>query len=507
MEEIMKTARMTIAREFRLTEVDPRLFSSFVEHLGRAVYTGIYEPTHPKADQEGFRSDVLALVRELRVPLIRYPGGNFVSAYDWEDGVGPVSERPRRAELAWRALEPNLVGTNEFASWAKKAGAEVQMAINLGTRGIDAARNLVEYCNHPSGTRYSDLRISHGVVAPHSFKTWCLGNEMDGPWQIGHKEAGEYGRLAVEAAKVMKLVDPKIELVLCGSSHSAMPTFGHWEDEVLGIAYDQVDYLSLHHYFDNRNDDLSEFLARNVAMDHFIDGVISLCDAAQVKKKSKKRMMLSFDEWNVWYHSWKSDSELTPWTVGPKQLEDVYNFGDALVVGGLLLSLLRHADRVKIACLAQLVNVIAPIMTEADGASWCQTIYWPFWQVSQWGRGTVLQTRVSSPTYESKDLGPVPEVDVVAVEVEEGVSVFALCRSLTEPVEIWIDVRDYSVERVEWWSMEGYDPKLTNDGTIPNRIRPLAKPCTMPIQGRLRLTLSALSWNCVRLITGKERRR
>src|ERR687898_1948280 len=204
----MQTAKITIDPNFRIGEVDPRLYGSFIEHLGRAIYGGIYEPEHPTADDIGFRQDVLDLVRELDVPIIRYPGGNFVSGYDWEDGVGPVEERPRRLDLAWRTVETNQVGTNEFAAWAERAGAEVMMAINLGTRGVDAARNLVEYCNHPSGSHYSDLRRSHGVEDPHGVKVWCLGNEMDGPWQIGRKTPQEYGRLACEAAKAMKWVDP-----------------------------------------------------------------------------------------------------------------------------------------------------------------------------------------------------------------------------------------------------------------------------------------------------------
>ena len=221
----MQTAKITIDPNFRIGEVDPRLYGSFIEHLGRAVYGGIYEPEHPTADDMGFRQDVLDLVRELGVPIIRYPGGNFVSGYDWEDGVGPVEERPRRLDLAWKTVETNRVGTNEFAAWAKRAGAEPMIAVNLGTRGTDAARNLVEYCNHPGGSYWSDLRRSHGAEEPHAVGVWCLGNEMDGPWQIGHKTAAEYGRLAVETAKAMKWVDPSIELVACGSSKAAMPTF------------------------------------------------------------------------------------------------------------------------------------------------------------------------------------------------------------------------------------------------------------------------------------------
>ncbi|GJM72051.1 hypothetical protein HMSSN036_42670 [Paenibacillus macerans] len=217
-------ASMVVDKAFKIAEVDKRIYGSFIEHLGRAVYGGIYEPSHPTADSLGFRSDVKRLIQELNVPIIRYPGGNFVSGYNWEDGVGPVEARPKRLELAWRTVEPNHVGTNEFAAWAKEIGSEVMMAVNLGTRGVDAARNLIEYCNHPGGSYWSDLRRSHGYEQPHRIKTWCLGNEMDGPWQIGQKTPQEYGRIAYETAKAMRLVDPDIELVSCGSSSSSMPT-------------------------------------------------------------------------------------------------------------------------------------------------------------------------------------------------------------------------------------------------------------------------------------------
>ncbi len=292
----METARVVIDKDFRVGEVDPRLYGSFIEHLGRAVYGGIYEPDHPTADEMGFRQDVMDLVRELGTPFIRYPGGNFLSGYDWKDGVGPVAERPRRLDLAWRSLEPNAVGTNEFAAWAKRAGAEINMAVNLGTAGIDEARQLVEYCNHPGGSYWSDLRRAHGVPEPHAFRTWCLGNEMDGPWQIGHKTADEYGRLAHETAKAMRWVDPTIELVACGSSNPQMPTYPQWEATVLDHLYDDVEYLSLHIYLRKSGDDSASFLAQSLLMDDQIRTVIATADFVKAKKRSPKTMFLSFDE-------------------------------------------------------------------------------------------------------------------------------------------------------------------------------------------------------------------
>ena len=223
----MKYAKLTLSSDFTKGIIDKRIYGSFVEHLGRCVYGGIYEPGHPEADENGFRLDVMKLIQELQVPVVRYPGGNFVSGYNWEDGIGPKESRPRRLELAWGTLEPNTFGTDEFMAWCKKTGTEPMMAVNLGTRGPDEARQLVEYCNHPGGTYLSDLRKKYGSVLPYNVKLWCLGNEMDGPWQMGSKTAVEYGRTAYEAAKLMKWVDPSIETVLCGSSGWHMKTFGN----------------------------------------------------------------------------------------------------------------------------------------------------------------------------------------------------------------------------------------------------------------------------------------
>jgi alpha-L-arabinofuranosidase len=498
----MKKASMIIDKDYQISRIDPRIYGSFVEHLGRCVYGGIYEPGHPQADGQGFRQDVIDMVKELNVPLIRYPGGNFVSGYNWEDGVGPVEDRPRRLDLAWRTVEPNEVGTNEFADWAKRVNAEVNMAVNLGTRGIDAARNLVEYCNHPSGSYYSDLRRSHGYKEPHKFKTWCLGNEMDGPWQIGHKTAVEYGRIATEAAKVMKWVDPTIELVACGSSSRGMRTFAEWEATVLDHTYDHVDYISLHTYYGNPQNDISNFLAKSLDMDSFIKSVISICDYVKAKKRSKKQINLSFDEWNVWYHSHESDKRLEPWTVAPPQLEDVYNFEDALLVGCMLITLLRHSDRVKIACLAQLVNVIAPIMTNNGGETWRQTIFYPFMHASNYGRGTALQTIVKSPVYDSKEFTDVPYLESIAVhnEEDEELTVFAVNRDTTEGLLLECDARQFEGYRVvEHLVLENEDIKAANTAERPDLVKPHSGGEAKLQDGRLTAPLPKLSWNVIRM--------
>jgi alpha-N-arabinofuranosidase len=497
----LNKAKMIVDKSFRISEVDRRIYGSFIEHLGRAVYGGIYEPSHETADAHGFRNDVKALIRELNVPIIRYPGGNFVSGYNWEDGVGPVANRPRRLELAWRTIETNEVGTNEFARWAKEIGAEVMMAVNLGTRGIEQARNLLEYCNHPGGTYWSDLRCKHGFAEPHKIKTWCLGNEMDGPWQIGHKTADEYGRLAVETAKTMRLVDPTIELVACGSSNTGMPTFPQWEATTLEHTYEAVDYISLHQYYGNRSNDTANYLALSLDMDHFIKTVIATCDFVKAKKRAKKQINLSFDEWNVWFHSNEADRKIEPWSIAPPQLEDIYTFEDALLVGCMLICLLRHADRVKMACLAQLVNVIAPIMTENGGKAWRQTIFYPFLHASRYGRGVSLQPIVDSPKYDSKDFTDVPYLDTAVVynEADEEVTIFAVNRHLAEVLDLECDVRSFAGYAVkEHLVLEHEDLKAANTKE-EEKVKPHNRGSARLDAGRLTARLPKTSWHVIRL--------
>jgi alpha-L-arabinofuranosidase len=494
-----------VDRDFRIGAIDPRLYGAFLEHLGRAVYGGIYEPDHPTADEMGLRGDVLEIVRELNVPLVRYPGGNFVSGYNWEDGVGPVDARPRRLDLAWKSTEPNTFGTNEFAAWAKRAGADVMLAVNLGTRGLDEARNLVEYCNHPSGTYWSDLRLQHGVAEPHAIKLWCLGNEMDGPWQIGHKTADEYGRLAYETAKVMKWVDPTIELVACGSSHPAMETYPEWEETVLDHTYEHVDYISLHTYYKLINDDLGTFLANSLRMDEYIHTVVAVCDYIQAKKRLAKRMMLSFDEWNVWYHANEHDRELLnsrPWQVAPPLLEESYTLEDALLVGCMLITLLKYADRVKIACIAQLVNVIAPIGTVTGGGAWRNTIYYPFLHASLFGRGVVLDVQISSPCYSTAEFDTVPLVDAIATidDEAETMTIFAVNRSQDGPVALSGDLRALTGFRVdEHLVLEHTDRKAGNTATDPAAVVPHNRGDAVLSGGTLTAALPKLSWNVIRL--------
>lgn len=494
-------ARVILDKDYLISEVDPRLYGGFAEHLGRHIYEGIYEPDHPTADEHGFRRDVIEMVRELNMPVMRYPGGNFVSGYNWEDGIGPLDQRPRRLDLAWKTLEPNTFGTNEFVDWCRAVNSQPMIAVNLGTRGPEEARNLVEYCNHPKGSAWSDLRRRHGWEEPHGVKLWCLGNELDGPWQMGHKTATEYGRAACEAAKLMKWTDPSIQLVACGSSGRGMPTFGAWELEVLDHTYDQIDYLSIHSYYGNRDGDTANYLSKPDDMGEFIEEVVACCDAAGARRKSRKRIMLSFDEWNVWFHSHDA-AKPEPWSEAPHLLEDRYTLEDALCVGGMLISLINHCDRVKIGCLAQVVNVIAPIMTEKGGRAWRQSIFYPFAQASNLGRGTALRALTTSPLYDCKDRKAVPYLKLAAVMGAEGnaVTLFCLNRNLTEPMEMTVDLRAFEgLELRSWTALRNDDLLASNSADAPQTVAPVAMTGARVDGGQLTALLPAASWNVLQL--------
>lgn len=495
----MPNARIIADADFTISPVDPRIYGSFVEHLGRCVYGGIYEPGHATADANGFRQDVLDLTKELGVTIVRYPGGNFVSGYNWEDGVGPKEQRPVRLDLAWGSTETNQFGTNEFMIWCDKAGVEPMFAVNLGTRGPAEAQNFLEYCNHPEGTLHANMRREHGFEDPHGIKFWCLGNEMDGPWQTCAKTATEYGRIAAETAKVMRWTDPGVVLAVCGSSHREMPTYGAWEYEVLDQTFEHVDYISLHQYFENHENEVDRFLTVVDDLDAFISEVVAIADSVAAKRRSEKRIMLSLDEWNVWYRA-RSGSDLRAenWEVAPPLLEEVYNMEDALVVGGALLTMMNHADRVKAACLAQLVNVIGPIMTETGGAAWRQTIFHPFSQASRYGRGNALRCKIETDTFSAgkHEAAPCLLSAVVHDPATGQATIFALNRSADQPMELSVELRNMG-QRSLGKAFELYhdDIKAINDCASPNRVEPRDHPEVGVTQQGLQATLKPLSWN------------
>ena len=501
----MVKAQVSVHRDFKIAAIDERIYGAFLEHLGRAVYGGIYEPGHKTADEEGFRGDVLDLVRDLKVPLVRYPGGNFVSAYNWEDGVGPRDERPTQLDLAWRTKETNAVGTNEFARWCRLAGTEPMLAVNLGSRGLDAAVALLQYCNHAGGSRWSDLRRKHGYKDPHNVRVWCLGNEMDGPWQIGHKTAGEYGRLANATGRAMKSFDRKLELVVCGSTNSSMPTYPAWDAAVLEECYEVVDYVSLHTYFENYEDDYLNFVAKPVAMDRYIKTVLGVCDYVQAKTRLKNVINISFDEWNVWYHNRRKDHDdftTWDWPEAPPLLEEKYDFDDILVVGCALNTFIRRADRVKIACIAQLVNVIAPIMTVTGGGAWKQTIYYPLYFASLYGRGESLAVAVDVPTYDAKVANDVPYLDVSAVRNTGGetLALFAVNRHPTEAMSLEVSLLGFKPARVlEHIVMAHADPRAANTAKAPDNVVPERATGTVIDADQLKAKLPPRSYHAIRV--------
>jgi alpha-N-arabinofuranosidase len=496
-------ARVYVDSRRTVAPLDRNLFGSFLEHLGRAIYEGIYEPGSKFSDASGFRKDVLDEIRQLGVPIIRYPGGNFVSGYNWLDGVGPKKDRPRTLDKAWNSIESNQFGTDEFLAWCKAAGTEPLMGLNLGTGTAEEAAALVEYCNVDKGTKWSDLRRQHGIADPYKVQHWCLGNEMDGPWQIGHMSATEYGLKAADAARQMRDVDSTLKLIACGSSGPLMPTYLEWDREVLEQCYQYVDGLSLHRYFGNderdSGNDTSKYLALNLSMERQIAETIAVCDLVRGHKRSPKKLWLSFDEWNVWYRTTGGDDVDGQRKEAPHLLEEVYNLEDALLVGGLINSLLRNADRVKIACLAQLVNVIAPIMTDENGIL-RQTIYYPYSWALQFARGAVLNLLVESSTYEVAGLGQVGHLDVAGSLDHDGgkLSLFILNRDLSKAHDVEVVWEDAAPARVISASvLTSDDLKASNSFAVPKRVAPQSFAPPASTGGRTRFEVPARSYTVI----------
>ena len=468
-------------------DFDRRLLGSFLEHLGRAIYTGVYEPGSRVADAKGFRTDVVREVKDLGVPIVRYPGGNFVSGYNWLDGVGPKGQRPVVLDRAWNSLETNQFGTNEFLDWCGMVGTEPLLGMNFGTGSVEMAVAYVEYCNLARGSRWSELRRSHGYDQPHNVRYWCLGNEMDGPWQIGQLQAREYGRKARDAAKQMRVIDPDVRLIACGSSGTFMPTYLAWDREVLEECYDQVDGISLHAYYGNTKEwsgnSTARFLAMNLDMERQIHEVGAVCDYVQGLQRSSKRLWLSFDEWNVWYRARDTQSTDGRRAAAPRLLEEVYNLEDALLVGGFVNTLLRNSDRVRLACLAQLVNVIAPLVTNETGVL-RQSTYYPYSWALRYARGRVLDLRVESETYRITAAGlqadfardaSVPFLDLVATidDAAGQAAVLALNRDLDGEREVVLEWEDVVPTRVlACETLTGSDLKSVNTFADPRRVVP-----------------------------------
>lgn len=494
-------ATIQLDPNFNVGPVDPRLFGSFIEHLGRAVYEGIYDPGNPLSDENGFRRDVIDALKPLRMPLIRYPGGNFVSAYDWRDGVGPRDKRPVRLDYAWHSIEPNTFGTDEFMAWCTAAGTAPMMAVNLGTAGAKEAAALLEYCNLPTGTAWADQRAANGHPQPYAVKLWCLGNEMDGPWQAGHVPADEYARRAQQAGKLMKGLDSSIELIACGSSGRSMPTYLDWDREVLEFCWDEIDYVSAHRYSAPNGHNSAWYLAEGVEIDRVIEDYTALFGYVRGMKRSQKRIYLSFDEWNAWDMSrFPGFYDGAEWQKAPHLLEQVYNLQDALVCAQYLTSFLRHADVVKIACLAQAVNVIAPILTKADGIL-LQSIYHPFALTAQNARGLSLKPVIDSPCYSADDRTDVPLLDAAATydPADGQLSVFLVNRSERDDLSVQIKLAGAQTAKILGVDVfSGDDPLQMNTWEQPEALKPRNGQASLNAEGGLQVKVPHLGYVVVR---------
>ena len=494
-------ATILIDTNRQISPISPLLFSGFMEHMGRSIYQGLYDPGSPHADSNGLRTDVIAELRQLNFRAIRYPGGNFLSGYRWEDGVGPRDHRPVRRDLAWQSIETNQFGTNEFIEVCHMIQAEPMIGVNMGTGSIQDAANLVEYCNAPVGTQYADLRASHGYPEPHNVKYWCLGNEMDGPWQIGYLEAAAYGAKTREAAKLMHWQDPTAQLILCGSSHSSMPSYPSWDRIALEYAWEHVNYHSLHYYASNIEEDTASYLAVSAELESFVETLEGVLRYVKAHQRSKHDVYLSWDEWNVWYRARHGDAVHGHWQKAPHLLEETYNLEDALVVAQWLNVFLRKSNILRIACLAQAVNVIAPIVTTRDTLL-KQSIYYPFVLFSKLAAGVALDVLVKAPLYTTTQFGDMPLLDVSASydEANQAGAVFIVNRSLTDALVVDLHWQDKVPQQlVAAWQMAGSDPKAANDLDHPDQVRSVQIATPRIDNQTLTLNLPSLSFTALEL--------
>lgn len=511
-----RSASIVIDRGRVHSVLDRRLFGSFLEHLGRAVYEGVYQPGSPLSDKDGLRSDLLEELQGLGVPIVRYPGGNFVSGYNWLDGVGPREQRPSVHEKAWNSTETNQFGTNEFIQWCRQAGSEPMLVFNLGTNTPEMAAAYVDYCNGQGGTHWSDLRREHGYDRPHNVRYWCLGNELDGPWQMGHMTAREYGQTAIETAKLVRAVDPGVQLIAAGSSNTELSTYGSWDREILEYCYEHVDAISLHNYYGNTEEltgaSSARYLAMNLDMERQIHEIAGICDEVQADLGSSKRLWLAFDEWNVWYRARTAAHMDGQGQVAPHLLEEEYNLEDALLVGGFLNTLMRESGRVRIGCLAQIVNVIAPLVSNDEGIL-RQSIYYPYAWALKYARGQVLDLTVDSDTYPIKGTGlrpdfarddHIPYIDVtMTMDEQEGEAyVFALNRDLHNERELVLEWQDPVPMRVlTCETITGSDLKAANTFEQPEQVIPQALDAPIP-ESTMTLVLPPASYTLLGLAVG-----
>ncbi len=492
----MKKYDVFLSKNVQVGKMEDTMFSSFIEHLGRAVYGGIYDPKHPTSNSDGFRQDVIDTVKQLNLSLVRYPGGNFVSGYFWEDGIGPKENRPVKKEEAWHSIETNEVGIDEFMKWAKATGIETMMAVNLGIGTTDNARNLVEYANSDGNGKYAKLREKYGQKKPYKIRYWGLGNEMDGDWQIGHLPADQYVIKAKEAALKMRSVDPDIKFIACGSSTIDMPTFPEWDRVVLDGLYDEIDYLSIHQYFFESTTE-NDFFASYLAMNKYIETFRSLLNYVQTKHRYKKPIYLCFDEYNVWYNTSSLPEE---YTFAPALIEENQSMKDCLVFGGLLNALINNCDVVKIACLAQLINVIAPIMTRNDGGVLLNSIWYPYFNFCKHMRGNAIKSLVlGGETFPSR-FGDAYYISQAVVEKDDELIV-QIINYAKEDSDVNFKLDGYELlEVISHLEMRNDNISARNTFENPHELVPheMKDQIKMDKQN-MNVHLNPLSWNFIRL--------
>lgn len=454
--------------ERKTGDINRNLFGGFAEHLGRCIYGGIYEPGSPLADENGLRKDVLASLKRLRMPIIRYPGGNFASGYRWMDGVGPQSERPSRSDLAWHTVDTNQFGTNEFIQFCRNLEAEPYLVVNCGDGDMREARDWVEYCNGSRDSALVKLRHQHGFPEPHRVKYWGIGNEVDGHWQIGYKTPQEYARAFTEYAKVMKWVDPQIKLIASAISD--------WEGEIvertqliLEQAYELIDYLSIHWYVGNPDNNFTEYMAISELIEKRLNGYEGLIRALELERKHTRNIPVAVDEWNVWYRTHPKYGAVP----AENKLEEIYNLEDALVVALNLNAFIRHAESVKMANIAQIVNVIAPIFTNPLGHV-LQTIFFPFELYSSTCGKIALDVWWDGDTFTSSHSSGVRVLDISGTidESNSEMALYVVNRSAEKSMDTEIEAATGRFDGyIKVLTINGPDIKSENTVKTPDLVR------------------------------------
>jgi alpha-L-arabinofuranosidase len=484
-------ARLKIDTERVISDIDPKIYGNFLEHLGRCVDGGVFDEKSALSDSNGYRKDVLDAAKKMNVTLLRWPGGNFSSNYHWMDGIGPRDKRPPRLEMAWGTVESNRFGTHEFMKYCEMLGTEPYFCANFGTGTWDEAQQWVEYCNSKEDTAMTRLRKQNGRAEPWKVKYWGLGNEMDGPWQMGHRSAEDYGKFALEGAKLMKLTDPTIKLIAAGSSNfNGDADWTGWNRTVLQYLRRHADYLSLHTYVGNRDNDFGDFMASSLLLDErtkIAEGVIR---AALSEEPASRKIYIAWDEWNVWYRA-RGEKER-----GRRILEEHYNLEDALVVATFLNSFLNHSHIVKIANMAQMVNVIAPIFTNDQGL-FLQTIYYPLQMFAVHSKGKALELFGECPSYKTKRFDEVPYLDASAAYDNGSLVINVVNRHSSQSIETEIEAQDKQFSgTVEVSEVNGPDIKAENDfGSTKVKATPRSAQAN---GNKLRYTFPAHSYTMLR---------